>query len=102
MSSKLVVLYKKPADPAQFDKHFRGVHAPLAAKLPGLRNHAFGPATDLDGKDGTFFWMFVGTFDSRKAILDALGSPEGQKVIADIPNYSPEPPVILHLDATEG
>ena len=100
--SKLVVMYKKPSDPAHFEKHFRTVHAPLAAKMPGLRNYAFGPASDLDGKDGAFFWMFVGTFDSRKAILDALGSPEGQKVVADIPNYSPEPPTILHIDATEG
>jgi uncharacterized protein (TIGR02118 family) len=100
--SKLVVMYKKPSDPAHFDKHFRTVHMPLVTKMPGLRNYAFGPASDLDGKDGAFFWMFVGTFDSRQAILDALGSPDGQKVVADIPNYSSEPPVILHIDATEG
>jgi len=100
--SKLVLLYKKPTDPAHFDKHFREVHMPLVVKIPGLRSYMFGPATDLNGKDGAFFWMFAGTFDSREAIMDALGSPEGQKAVADIPNYSPEPPVILHLDATEG
>ncbi len=47
--SKLVVLYKKPADPAHFDKHFREVHAPLAQKMPGLRAYSFGPASTLDG-----------------------------------------------------
>lgn len=101
MSSKLVVLYKKPADPAHFDKHFRDVHMPLVVKMPGLTAHSFGPATGPDGKDGAFFWAFVGTFDSTPAILDALGSPEGQAAVADIPNYSPDAPTILFLDATD-
>ncbi len=100
--SKLIVLYPKPADPAHFDKHFREIHMPLVQKMPGLRNFAYGPATDLTGQDGAFFWMFVGTFDSLKAITDALGSPEGQKAVADIPNYSSAAPTILHLDSTEG
>lgn len=102
MSSKLVVLYQKPRDPVHFDRHFREVHMPLVVKMPGLRSFAYGPASDLQGKDGAFFWSFVGTFDSRTAITDALGTPEGQKVVADIPNYSPEAPGILHVDATDG
>ena len=62
--SKLIVLYKKPADPAHFDKHFREVHAPLAQKMPGLRGYSFGPTSTLDGGEGAFYWMFIGTFDS--------------------------------------
>lgn len=100
--SKLVVLYKKPADPAHFDKHFRSVHVPLVAKVPGLRSYSFGPANGLDGGDGAFFWMFIGTFDSLKAMQEGLGSPEGKATVADIPNYYHEAPTILHLDATEG
>lgn len=100
--SKLIVLYKKPNDPAHFDKHFRAVHMPLVKKMPGLRKFSFGPAGGLDGGEGGFFWMFIGTFDSLKAINEALASPEGQKVVADIPNYYHEAPVILHLEATEG
>lgn len=100
--SKLIVLYKKPHDPRHFDKHFREVHMPLVKKMPGLRHSSFGPARMLDGGEGAFFWMFVGTFDSLKAITDALGTPEGQKVVADIPNYYHETPTILHLDSTDG
>jgi uncharacterized protein (TIGR02118 family) len=100
--SKLIVLYKKPRDPKHFDKHFREVHAPLAQKLPGLRKYSYGPTRALDGGEGPFFWMFVGTFDSLKAINDALASPQGQKVVADIPNYYHETPTILHLDSTDG
>ena len=101
MSSKLIVMYPKPADPARFDKHFREVHMPLVEKMPGLRGFAFGPANSLDGSDGAFFWIFVGTFDSLGAITAALSSPEGQAAVADIPNYSQAAPTILHLDATE-
>ena len=74
---------------------------PLVHKLPGLRSFSFGPASELDGKEGAYFWVFIGTFDSLKAINDAFATPEGQKVVADIPNYYHETPTILHLDSTD-
>jgi uncharacterized protein (TIGR02118 family) len=98
--SKVIVLYPKPADPAQFDKHFRTVHMPLVEKMPGLRSFSFGPTSGLDLSPGAFFWCFIGTFDSRQAILDGFGSPEGQAAVADIPNYSSVGPTILYLDET--
>lgn len=98
--TKFVVMYKKPKDPAHFARHYVQTHVPLAAKLPGLRSHFHGPAKSLDGSEGEFFWMFVGTFDSAAAVRDALNSPEGQAAVADIPNYHthPEPPTILTID----
>ena len=100
--AKLIVLYTEPADPVHFDTHFRTVHIPLVRKLPGLRHFSFGPTSALDGDRGAFFWSFVGTFDSREAIVEAFGTPEGQDVVGDIPNYSQAAPVILYLDETEG
>ena len=70
--------------------------------MPGLRGYSFGPASTLDGGEGAFFWSFIGTFDSLKAINEALASPAGQDVVADIPNYYADAPTILYLDATEG
>ncbi|WP_158810334.1 EthD family reductase [Beijerinckia sp. L45] len=99
--SKLVVLYDKPTDTAAFEKHFRAVHMPLVEKMPGLRGYSYGPATGLDESPGAYFWSFIGTFDSRQAILDAFGTAEGQAVAADIPNYSPDAPTILFVDSTE-
>lgn len=99
---KLVVAYPKPADPAQFDSHFRQKHMPLVQKMPGLREFSYGPITALDGSEGAFFWMFVGTWDSAEAIHAALSSPEGQAAVADIPNYSPGAPTIFQIDPTEG
>ncbi len=92
--SKLIVMYPKPADPAHFAKHFREVHMP--------RSFSYGPATSPDGSDGAFFWVFVGEWESHAAITAALGSPEGQAAVADIPNYSTAAPTILYLDASDG
>jgi uncharacterized protein (TIGR02118 family) len=33
---KLVALFKRPEDVEEFDRHYREVHAPLMAKVPGL------------------------------------------------------------------
>ena len=33
--TKLVAMYKKPADAAAFDAYYTATHAPLAKQLPG-------------------------------------------------------------------
>lgn len=99
--AKLVVQYPKPKDPAHFDKYFRETHVPLVKKMPGLRATSFGPATGPEG-EGAFFWVFVGTWDSVDAIKAALGSPEGQAAVADIPNYATGGgPTILFVNSTD-
>lgn len=103
MTAKLVVMYPTPKDPDHFDRYFRDTHVPLVAKMPGLKNHAFGRASGPDGGEGPYFWIFVGTWESKDAISAALSSPEGQTAVADIPNYSTGgDPTIAVVDATEG
>ena len=36
---QVTVLYNQPEDPAAFDEHYDGVHAPLAATIPGLERY---------------------------------------------------------------
>jgi hypothetical protein len=36
--AKLIALYRNPADPEEFDRHFFNVHVPLVRNFPGLRN----------------------------------------------------------------
>src|SRR5262245_65129107 len=35
--AKLIVFYRTPRDPAEFDRYYAQVHIPLAKKIPGLR-----------------------------------------------------------------
>ena len=96
--SKVIILYRKPKDPNHFMKHFGEVHAPLIAKLPGLRSHSFGPTKSLDGLESAYFWIFIGTFDSQEAISEAFGSPEGKATVVDVQNYSENAPTMLYLE----
>lgn len=80
---KLVVLYPEPVDRAAFEAHYRSVHLPLCAKLPGVQQITFAL-----GIDGPYFAMFEATFADGEALGAAMSSPEGQAVEADVPNYA--------------
>lgn len=82
--AQMVVVYKTPDDVEAFDRHYFGVHVPLAKKLPGLRKYevSAGPITMLGSAADTYF-VAVLHFDSVAAIRSAFASPEGQACGAD-------------------
>lgn len=83
--AKLMVLYGKPTDTAEFDAHYYQTHVPLAKKIPGLRRYevSSGPVA---APQGTSQYHMVAQleFDSLLALGAALGSPEGHAVAADL------------------
>lgn len=87
---KLLVLYPEPTDREAFVSYYESTHLPLAAKLPGLlawrytTNVSAGP----DGSPAPYFAVFEAEFESADAYRAAMGSPEGQAVAADVPNYA--------------
>ena len=90
MTTKAMFVLHRRADMGwdEFDKYWRDVHGPIAAKLPGLRkfvqHHAI-PAATPEGRpcDGIAeLW-----FDSPEALQAGLASPEGAATLADIPNF---------------
>jgi uncharacterized protein (TIGR02118 family) len=82
--AQMVVVYKTPDDVEAFDRHYFGVHAPLAKKLPSLRKYevSAGPITTLGSPAETHF-IAVLHFDSLAAIRSAFATPEGQACAAD-------------------
>jgi uncharacterized protein (TIGR02118 family) len=80
----MVVIYRRPDDPAAFDAHYFGVHVPMAKKLPGLRRYEVsrGPVVPVAGWPDVYL---VGTlhFDDLSAIRHAFSTPEGQACAAD-------------------
>jgi uncharacterized protein (TIGR02118 family) len=82
--AQMVVVYKTPDDADAFDRHYFGVHVPLAKKLPGLRKYevSAGPITTLGRAADTYF-IAVLHFDSLAAMRSAFASPEGQACAAD-------------------
>jgi uncharacterized protein (TIGR02118 family) len=90
MTVKLVVLYTHPDDPAAFDEHYAGVHAPLVAKLPGLQRFETGTLTlALDGGELPYYRIAELYFADRAAMDAAFGSAEGAATAADYGAIAP-------------
>ena len=85
MAYQLLALYHHPEDTAAFDKHYDEVHAPLAARLPGLRSYT---AARPGGKQPAYYLAAVLTFDDEAAFNAAMGSDVGQEAVADLANFA--------------
>ncbi|WP_037577598.1 EthD family reductase [Phaeacidiphilus oryzae] len=81
--ARLLVFWDDPQDPAEFDRHYREVHIPLANKLPGLRRYTvIRNARPVRGGEPHYLIAEL-DFDDMAAMKTALSSPEGQAVGAD-------------------
>ncbi len=88
--TKVLILIQKRSDLStdEFRRYWRETHAPIAAKMPGLRkyiqDHVIPDPTqdDLPCDGIAELW-----FDSPGEFQAALASFEGQATLADIPNF---------------
>jgi len=96
---KLVALYKKPADVAAFEKHYREIHSPLVKKMPGLRNLEVAHFYGSPGGEPPYYMIAEMYFDDKNAMKTALTSPEGKAAAKDIMGLAGE---ILQMAFAEG
>ena len=87
--AKLLAMYKRPADPAAFDRYYFGTHVPLAKTIPGLERYdvSAGPVLTPAGP-APYHLVAILTFGSMAALQAALGSPEGKATAADLANFA--------------
>ncbi len=99
--TKLVALYRKPSDPAEFDRHFDGIHTPLVKKYPGLRKLEITRITGAPIGEAKYFLMAEMYFDNKDAMDRALASPEGKAVIKDILSFAADVITVFHGESDE-
>jgi len=85
---RLVVNYHQPADPDAFDAHYAGTHAPLAARIPGLRSFTTGHCASFDGSTPAYYMVAELVFESAADMAAGMGSAEGAAAVADLPNFA--------------
>jgi uncharacterized protein (TIGR02118 family) len=93
---RLVVMYPQPKDAAHFKDHYEQVHIALGRDVPDVRNlHYSFDVSGIPGDDGAggdsdlgLFCVFMADWDSEEAMINALMSPGGQAVMADVQNYA--------------
>ena len=85
---KIVALYREPADPEAFWRHYREVHVPLAKTVPGLT--AISVTTvdrTLVGEPGNYLLAEL-CFADEDTFRSALRSPENAALGADLAHFA--------------
>ena len=87
--AKLIAMYRKPPDVAEFDRYYQATHVPIVRKVPGLRGYEIsrGPIVTPDGEAPYHLIATLG-FDSVDAVQAALASPEGEATAADLGRFA--------------
>ena len=98
--TKLIALYRKPADPAEFDKHYFDIHTPLVRKYPGLRKLEITRVTGAPIGETKFHLLCEMSFDSKDAMEAALSSPEGKAVTRDLISFAADVVTVFIGDTT--
>jgi uncharacterized protein (TIGR02118 family) len=73
---KLIALYRKPADPAAFDKAYFETHVPLVKKIPNLRRVDISRVIGAPRGEPDFYLVADMWFDSKELMDAAMASPE--------------------------
>jgi uncharacterized protein (TIGR02118 family) len=85
---KLTVLYKKPSDPQEFDRHYNDIHTPLASKMPGLKRYEVAKITGAPGGESPYHLIAELYFDDFEAMKAAMSSPEGKAAAKDVGTFA--------------
>ena len=98
---KSLVLYLPPKDPDAFREYYESTHVPLASRIPGLRAYRYSLNVSAPEGESPYFAIFEAEWDDARAMGEALSTPEGQAVLADMQNYATGGAVIVDYPARE-
>jgi uncharacterized protein (TIGR02118 family) len=84
MTVKLVVLYTRPENPEEFERHYTEQHVPLVHKVPGLQQFEAGRFVAAgDNGELNYYRIAELTFADQDALQAGLASDEGKATGAD-------------------
>ena len=86
--AKLIVVYRIPRDPAEFDRYYTQVHTPLAKKIPGLRRLEVTRLTGTPSGASDLYLIAELYFDNAAAREAALASNEAKATEADLSKFA--------------
>lgn len=87
--AKLVALYKHPKDKEAFDKHYKEVHGPITAKIPGLREMRVTKFSKTPmGEESPYYLMCEMIYDSPEDMKAGMRSDEGKASGKDLMSFA--------------
>ena len=77
------VAYEQPSDVAAFERHYFGVHVPLAKRLPGLRRYSISRnPTAVRGPEP--YLVALLEWDDMDSLRQDFASPLGRETARDV------------------
>jgi uncharacterized protein (TIGR02118 family) len=100
--ARMLVIYRRPKDPAAFDEHYFSIHVPLAKQLPGIRKYTVsrGPIAGLASAKDAYFVASL-EFDTLEAIREAFSTDQGSACAEDRKILAADEDVEMFLFDTE-
>lgn len=100
--ARLVVLYKKAADAAAFERHYVDTHVPIAKRIPGLIRYEVsdGPVAS-PGSASPYQLVATLEFASMASLRLGMSSAEGRAAAADVPNFAQAGVEMLMFDTKD-
>jgi uncharacterized protein (TIGR02118 family) len=86
--TKLVALYRKPGDVAEFEKHYFEIHTPLVKQYPGLKKLEITKITGAPIGETRYHLLCEMYFENKEALDTALASKEGKAVAKDLMSFA--------------
>ena len=86
--TKLIALYKEPADRELFEQKYFEEHMPLVDKMPGLRKVELAKLQSLGGSEGKYYMQASMYFDDIDALNASMGSPEGKVAAQNLMSFA--------------
>lgn len=98
---KLVVMYPPQPDMDAFKAYYVERHVPLAGTIPGLQAMRYSFDIETLAGEARYACIFEADFADGAAMGAGMGSPEGQAVAADVPNFAQVPPTLIHYPVAD-
>lgn len=76
--AKVIALYKQPKDQEKFDDHYFNVHAPLTAKIPGLREMKVTKIVGSPMGKSEYYLQCEMIYDDMESLQKAMKTDEGK------------------------
>ena len=72
----------------EFSGYWKESHAPMAKEIPGLKGYVQNHALpDPEGNEPPYAGFAELYFESQEAMEEALGTQQGEHLLADLPNF---------------
>jgi len=85
---KLIALYTRPEEPADFDRQYFETHVPLAMKMPGLLKCEIARVTGAPMGESKYHMVAELYFQDMPALNAAMSSPEGKAAAKNLMSFA--------------